>query len=59
MLTVNFTTSNAAFQGEGGKFEIARILKEVSNEVESGWTAGPLYDCNGNKVGTYTLSESN
>lgn len=55
-LTIN--CDNAAFfvdddlQGE----EIARILREAADKLEHGHAAGPLYDVNGNRVGSFNYS---
>lgn len=47
-------TSNAAFEGESRPFELARILREVANDVEEGRTSGMLIDVNGAQVGTWS-----
>lgn len=48
--TLNIDTKNAAF-GDGGTYEIARLLKEAAYRLEDGHTTGYLHDFNGNHVG--------
>ena len=54
MLSVNIKTGNAAFEDYEVE-ECVRILKEVCNKLESGYTYGSCIDINGNKVGEWEL----
>jgi hypothetical protein len=64
MLTLQIITGNEIFQDGGRHREVARILSDLANRLESGQVAtdwrgdcqGPLYDINGNNVGSFTLS---
>lgn len=58
--TLTIATDNAAFDpNEGGDVsgEVARILREVADKVESGRLEGVLRDINGANVGQYHHSE--
>jgi hypothetical protein len=46
---------NEAFSDDPGA-ELARLLREVANEIEEGYQGGGLNDVNGNRVGSYTLT---
>lgn len=50
---------NAAFgdtpDSEAFGAEIARILREAANRMESGYALGPCRDVNGNTVGQFGL----
>lgn len=56
MFKLQFATSNAAFD-DCPASEIARILRAVAHEVETGWIASagggnsPIRDANGNTIG--------
>jgi hypothetical protein len=50
---VQVNTDNAAFEEPG--FELARILREVADRLESGSVAGNVRDINGNSVGSFEL----
>ncbi len=50
-LTLTIQMDNAAFEGEYGSVEVARILREVANRVSDPPQEFPLFDINGNKVG--------
>ena len=60
MLTVKFKTDNAAFNdtisGNADTLEVVRLLREVADEIQQGQTDGAIMDYNGNKVGTYKLT---
>ncbi len=49
---LKINTSNAAFTEDGndGKNEIARILREIADNLEAGFDCGDARDINGNKV---------
>lgn len=54
--TVKFDTDNAAFEDEQGETEIARILRDIADRVESGEYCGKfqtIRDLNGNDVGRF------
>ncbi len=46
------STDNAAFEDAKGE-EVARILRTVADQVESGQGSGKVYDVNGNAVGEF------
>jgi hypothetical protein len=54
--TVTFETDNAAF--EDYETEVARILRAVAKQVESGSFGGVIHDVNGNRVGNW-MQEAN
>lgn len=58
---VRISTDNVAFEEDNLGLEIARILRGVADEIESGVIATGetirLRDSNGNRVGFATLSE--
>lgn len=57
--TLQFAADNAAFEPDPNQ-EIARILREVANRIESGDsfnTFRNIYDANGNIVGVFALKE--
>jgi hypothetical protein len=54
MFRLEFKTSNAAF-GEDEAQEVARILHGVGDQVLLGVLGGPVYDLNGNRVGSFSL----
>ena len=45
---------NAAFDDAGCNAEVARILREVADKMDSGSTDGAAWDINGNRVGSYS-----
>ena len=60
MIRIEIETSNAAF--ESGGAELARILRELANDVETEDSLEVvgiifLYDVNGNHVGRLVASE--
>lgn len=56
-LTLDIRTDNAAFQGdhEADSTECARILRDIASKLDRGDRGGPVRDCNGNRVGSWTL----
>lgn len=50
-------TGNAAFGGDFREHEVATILRDIANRVESGHTTGFIKDSNGNKVGKWAMKE--
>lgn len=56
---LSLSTDNAAFQGDDMRAEIARILRELAETIDNGSTyKGGLYDANGNRVGSWNLSDN-
>ena len=61
MFSLDIKTDNAAFGNEGEHTaqsvasEVARILRELAQDIENGGDGGALMDVNGNKVGRYRL----
>jgi len=60
---LNIATDNAAFDNaSGGADEVARLLREAADKVESGGLSGqerPLRDINGNTVGAFFYADEN
>jgi len=56
MLSINFTTDNASFDGPDKPIEISRILSKISTRIAQGSAAGPIIDNDGNKVGEWELT---
>ena len=54
MITINIENSGSAF--DEPHQEIARILRELANSIEQGVERTKLYDINGNKCGTVSMS---
>lgn len=50
-LKLTIKTGNAAMLDAE---EVARVLKEVADEISQGYTGGGIADYNGNTVGSYT-----
>lgn len=55
---VEFSTDNAAFECDGAtvtgrNIEIARILRQIAEQVDNDEESGSVRDANGNKVGTW------
>lgn len=57
MFQIYFDTSNAAFDGLPN-MEIARILREIAEKVDSGSLEGIIRDLNGSRVGEFEAVES-
>ena len=62
MLTIKIDTGDAAYFDEDGDFcpeeELARNLRYVIRRLEDGATHGVIHDVNGNKVGSFELTDS-
>lgn len=65
MFTLSIKTAGAAFTHETNDEtngepdpgpEVARLLREAADQIDSGYTRGGLYDINGNTVGEWKLS---
>lgn len=41
----------------GGYMELARLLREVADEIEMGSTKGKIFEMNGNRCGKYFIKE--
>ena len=52
MLSIKFSTTNEAFQGDETG-ETVRTLREIARKMERGTEAGPVMDLNGNKIGAW------
>ena len=59
MVKIAFSTENDAFDGDDARrLESARILREIADKFEFGSTdTGGVYDANGNRIGSWTISE--
>ena len=51
---VKIETGNAAFEELDTEFEVARILRELGEQLMDGKCPDFLFDANGNTVGTVT-----
>jgi len=58
-ITITIDTSNSAFDGEQipAEYELARILAELAEDIESGTIddSHAIRDFNGNTVGQFTI----
>jgi len=54
MFKLTFKTQNAAF--DAGPPEIARILRQVAENIERDYSEGTVRDINGNTVGAFKLT---
>ena len=57
-MKIEFATGNAAFDEECGgslEYETIRILREICEKIEIGYTDGVIMDINGNKIGEWEL----
>jgi hypothetical protein len=56
-VNITFRTNNAAFQEGNGTAEVARILRQLAQEVEdsAGSIDGRIRDINGNRIGEYDV----
>lgn len=58
MFTLTIETENEAFVEAGKEIEAARILRRVADLIEIACkTSGACMDANGNKVGTFELTD--
>jgi len=55
MFTLKFSTDNDAFQGYNKEYEITRILTEITEKVQNGYTEGKIRDINGNTIGEWSM----
>ena len=54
MFHINFTTDNAAFEGEDYTWEAIRILEEIEDNLQHGNRDGIIFDANGNYIGKWS-----
>ena len=50
--TLNIDCENLAFEDDAAP-ELARLLREIADRIESGSMAGNIRDINGNRVGSF------
>ena len=58
MVKISFETDNAAFHDELGyskRYEIMRILKNITRRIDNGDTEGKVMDVNGNSIGQWSI----
>lgn len=60
MLKLEIKTGGAAFSEDDvltteGRYEVARLLRKISVQIECGDSDGVIMDINGNKVGRWDL----
>lgn len=64
MLTLKIETGNGIFHetdeeriDAGGMYELARLLREVADEIEEGSKKGTIVELCGNRCGSYLIEE--
>ena len=57
MFKMYIDTANAAFD-DGAELETARILREIADKLDAGELENSVRDFNGNKVGTFELTDA-
>ena len=60
MLKIEIKTGGAAFCEDDvltyeGRYEVTRLLRKISVQIEQGDNDGVIMDINGNKVGRWSL----
>lgn len=60
MLKIEIKTGGAAFSEDDvltyeGRYEVIRLLRKISVQIEQGDNDGVIMDINGNKVGRWSL----
>lgn len=60
MLKIEIKTGGAAFSEDDvltyeGRYEVTRLLRKISVQIEQGDNDGVIMDINGNKVGRWSL----
>lgn len=53
---LQFETGNAAFDGKERVPEVVRCLQMVASKLTGGATEGPVYDVNGNRIGSWRMT---
>ena len=56
MFKLEFSTDNAAFDGDLKWMEIDSILRAVADRAGDGQTSGLIRDSNGNRIGQWELT---
>ena len=56
MFKLQFSTDNAAFDGDLKRMEIDSILRAVADRAGDGQTGGLIRDSNGNRIGQWELT---
>ena len=61
MLNIEIKTGNAAFSEDEvltieGRYEIARLLRDVAMKIENFYENGKIMDVNGNRCGGWSLN---
>jgi len=56
MFKLQFSTDNAAFDGDLKWMEIDSILRAVADRAGDGQTSGLIRDSNGNRIGQWELT---
>lgn len=59
MVKIEFKTGNSAFSDGNMELEIARILKKIAYQIESGYDNDKIRDFNGNTIGSWEITEEN
>lgn len=64
MLRLEIRTGNGIFHETneeridyGGRLELARLLRDVANEIEEGYSEGVIVELYGNRCGSYIIEE--
>jgi len=55
MFKMELETDNAAFDDGERMHEVARILREVAERIESGTVEAGIFDANGSRAGRWRL----
>ena len=55
MIRIEINTDNAAFEGDDGRAEVARILRNLADKIEQYHNPEVLMDVNGNRCGTLEM----
>lgn len=61
MLNIEIKTGNAAFSEDDvltieGRYEVARLLRDVAMKIENFHESGKIMDINGNRCGEWSLN---
>lgn len=60
MMKITIATDNAAFEDDDMRPEVARLLRKIADQVESGQDDLPVervvMDSSGNRVGSWSLA---
>jgi hypothetical protein len=58
MFKIQFETENAAFQDGFLQYEIARILRDLADDIANGDRSGKVWDYDGNSIGHFSITET-